>query len=275
MVYEKQESDTILSTLDKGLHVLDILSTANTSRGLTLTELSRAIGMHRTTLFRILSTLQARRLVERDGDTDRYQIGLGVLSLASARLRDLDIRHVARPILLRLCEQTRESVYLAIIDGTEVVTVERFEGMQAIALRTEIGGRRPVYCTASGKAILAELGDDEIERILAAGMPPRTSRTITSPLVMRHHLTEVHQRGFALDDEERIEGVRCVAAPVFGYDGYVCGAISIAAPALRTPFARLQSLGVEARSAAREASQRMGFVGDGQINAALVAPERS
>jgi len=275
MVYEKQESDTILSTLDKGLHVLDILSTTNTPGGLTLTELSRAIGMHRTTLFRILATLQARQLVERDSDTDRYQIGLGVLSLASARLRDLDIRHVARPALLRLCEQTQESVYLAIIDGSEVVTVERFEGTQVIALRAEIGGRRPAYCTASGKAILAELGDDEIERILATGMPPRTSRTIISPLVMRYHLTEVRERGFAIDDEERIEGVRCVAAPVFGYDGYVCGAISVAAPALRTPFERLQTLGAEVREAAQEVSQRMGFVADARNNAALVAPAPS
>lgn len=275
MVYEKQESDTILSTLDKGLHVLDILSTANTPGGLTLTELSRAIGMHRTTLFRILSTLQARRLVERDADTDRYQIGLGVLSLASARLRDLDIRHVARPILLQLCEQTRESVYLAIIDGPEVVTVERFEGTQVIALRAEIGGRRPAYCTASGKAILAELGDDAIDRVLAAGMPPRTSRTITSPQVMRYHLIEVHTRGFAIDDEERIEGVRCVAAPVFGYDGYVCGAISIAAPALRTSFERLDALGVEARAAAHEASQRMGFIGAGHVGAATTVTKPS
>lgn len=259
MVYAKQDSDNILSTLDKGLHVLDILSTTESPGGLTLTELSRAIGMHRTTLFRILATLQARRLVERDSETDRYQIGLGILALASARLRALDIRHIARPTLLRLCAGVQETVFLAVLDGAEVVTVERFEGPQTIALRTEIGGRRPAYCTASGKAIMAELSGDEVERILALGMPTRTSRTITSPLVMRHHLAEVRQRGFAIDDEERLEGVRCVGAPIFGYDGYICGAISIAAPALRTPWERLQSLGAEVRTAARDISQQMGY----------------
>lgn len=261
MVYTKQESDSILSTLDKGLHVLEMLSTDDAPGGLTLTELSRAIGMHRTTLFRILATLQARRLVERDPGTDRYRIGLGILSLASARLRDLDIRHAARATLLRLCAQTRELVFLTILDGAEVVTVERFEGAQVLALRAEIGGRRPAYCTASGKAILAQLADDEVERILATGMPPRTARTITAPVVMRHHLGEVRERGFAVDDEERMEGVRCVAAAIFDYDGYACGAISIAAPVLRTPWERLQALGGEACLAAEEISRQMGFIG--------------
>lgn len=259
MVYAKQESDSILSTLDKGLHVLNILSTTGSPGGLTLTELSREIGMHRTTLFRILATLQARRLVERDGETDRYQIGLGVLALASARLRAIDLRHVARPMLQRLCAVARETVFLAVLDGHEIVTIERFEGPQVIALRTEIGGRRPAYCTASGKAIMAELDADAVERILAQGMPVRTARTITSPMVMRHHLDEARQRGFAIDDEERLEGVRCVGAPIFGYDGYVCGAISIAAPALRTPWERLQALGAETHKAACEISQQMGF----------------
>ncbi len=264
MVYAKQDSDSILSTLDKGLHVLDILSTTESPGGLTLTELSREIGMHRTTLFRILATLHARRLVERDAETDRYQIGLGILALASARLRAIDIRHIARPTLLRLCESAQETVFLAILDGAEVVTVERFEGPQIIALRTEIGDRRPAYCTASGKAIMTELRAEEVERILAQGMPARTVRTITSPLVMRHHLDEARQRGFAIDDEERMEGVRCVGTPIFGYDGFVCGAISIAAPALRTSWDRLQALGEEARTAAHEISQQMGFVVKGK-----------
>lgn len=272
MVYTKQDSDAILSTLDKGLHVLEILAATAAPGGLTLTELSHAVGMHRTTLFRILNTLQGRHLVARDDATDRYQIGLGVLALASARLRTLDIRHAARPALLHLCQHTQELVFLTVLDGTEVVTVERFEGAQVIALRADIGGRRPAYCTASGKAILAHLAEDEVERVLAAGMPPRTARTITAPLVMRHHLTEVRARGFAVDDEERIEGVRCVAAPIFSYDEYVCGAISIAAPSLRTSWERLQALGEEARAAAAEISRQMGLAGPGRSNDGPVSP---
>ncbi|CAA9589512.1 MAG: hypothetical protein AVDCRST_MAG88-4594, partial [uncultured Thermomicrobiales bacterium] len=95
---------------------------------------------------------------------------------------------------------------------------------------------------------------------LQLGMPVLTPRTITSPEVMRHHLEEVRRRGFAWDDEERLEGVRCVAAPVFGGDGAVGGAVSIAAPSLRTPWERLRQLGDEVRATATEISRQLGFV---------------
>lgn len=260
MVYVKQDSDIILSTLDKGLHVLEILGAVDALAGLTLTELSRAAGMHRTTLFRILATLQARGLVARDDATDRYRLGIGVLALASALLRDIDIRRVAWPALRALSRRTQELVYLTVLDKAEVVTVERFDSDQDISLRADIGSRRPAYCTASGKAILAHLPAEDVDRILQLGMPTLTPRTITSPEVMQHHLEEVRQRGFAWDDEERLEGVRCVAAPVFGGDGSVGGAVSIAAPSLRTPWARLRQLGDEVCITATEISRQLGFV---------------
>jgi DNA-binding IclR family transcriptional regulator len=254
-------SDPTLSTLDRGLRILELLAGDDAKTGLTLTELGRALGMHRSTLFRFLATLRSRGYIDRDPVTDRYRLAARVLTLAGAFLDGLDIRHVARPALQALCDRTQELVHLAILDRGDVVTIERIEGKHPVSLQTGIGARRPIYCTASGKAILAHVPVAEVERILAPGMAAFTPRTITSPALMHAHLAEVRRVGYAIDDEERIEGVRCVAAPVFGYDGTVVGAISVAAPAHRAPLDRLQQLGEDVGATADALSRQLGFTG--------------
>lgn len=260
--YTKQDSDLILSTLDKGLHVLEVLASLEGTEGLTQMELSRAVGMHPTTLFRIMATLQARGYVRRDRATDRYFLGTQILSLASLLLEGLDIRQVARPILQRLCGDTEELVQLTMLDRGEVVTIDRVEANQTLSLRKSIGARRPAHCTAAGKAIMAFLPAAEAEHIFAAGMPAVTPRTITSREVMREHLAEVRQRGYSWDDEEVLEGVRCVAAPIFNYERRVLGSVSVAAPLLRTSWERLWHLGQQTREAANEISQQLGHSGE-------------
>jgi len=247
----------MLTTLDKGLRVLEALSEADTSSA-TLTVLSRSLGMHRTTLFRILGTLRARGYVSRDRDTDRYRLGARVLTLASAVLEDLDIRQVAMPALRTLNQQTRELIYLTVLDHGEIITVEHLESDQPLTLRARIGARRPLHCTASGKALLAYLPESEIESLLDADLTAFTPRTITRPDVLRQQLVESRERGFAWDDEEYLDGVRCVAAPVFGMEGRAIGAVSLAAPTMRTPWERLWQLGSEVRDTAREISRRLG-----------------
>jgi DNA-binding IclR family transcriptional regulator len=254
-------SDPTLSTLDRGLRILELLAGEEAKSGLTLTELGRALGMHRSTLFRFLATLRARGYIDRDPVTDRYRLGSRVLTIAGAFLDNLDIRHVARPALQDLCNRTHELVHLATLDHGEVVTIERIEGKHPVSLQTGVGARRPVYCTASGKAILACLPAETVDRILAQGMAAYTPRTITSPELMHEHLAEVRRLGYAVDDEERIEGVRCAAAPVFGHDGTVAGAISVAAPVQRASLERLQQLGEEVRMTAEEISRQLGFMG--------------
>ncbi len=268
-VYEKQDSAMILSTLDKGLHVLEALGTAEREEGMSLTELGRVVGMHRTTLLRILTTLHARGFVQRDRATDRYRVGVRMLSLSASLLRSLDIREIARPHLQTLCRATEELVLLTVLDGGAVVTIERLEGAQTISLRTDLGERRPAYCTASGKVFLAYADAETVARTLDAGMPAVTPRTITTPAAMVSHLHEVRARGSAWDDEERIEGVRCVAAPVFDAEGRVTAAVSVATPAMRTPWGRLRELGEACRLTGLAVSHELGYlppvaVGGGQ-----------
>ncbi|MGH2558762.1 MAG: IclR family transcriptional regulator [Thermomicrobiales bacterium] len=251
-------SDLTLSTLDKGLRILELLAEEDSRHGLTLTEIGRALGMHRSTLFRFLATLRPRGYLERDPVSDRYRLGARVLTLSGAFLDALDIRDVARPELEMLCDETQELVHLATLDHDDVVTIERIEGRQPVSLQTGIGERRPAYCTASGKAILAYLPTEKLDSVLAQGMPAYTSRTITSPMRMREHLARVRTRGYAVDDEERIEGVRCVASPVFGHDGEVVAAVSVAAPSHRASDERLSQIGARCRVAADAVSRRLG-----------------
>ena len=247
----------MLSTLDKGLRVLEALSVADPSP-VTLTSLSKAVGMHRTTVFRILGTLRARGYVSRDDGGDRYRLGVRVLTLASAVLNDLDIRQAALPALEELRRATRELVFLSVRDRNEVVTVERLDSDQPLALRAHLGSRRPMHCTAAGKALMASLPQRETDAILAGELPAFTPRTVTFPDAIRQQLAEVRRNGFAWDDEEYFEGVRCVAAPVFGVEGRVVGVVSLAAPTMRTPWERLWQFGADVRSTTRDISHRLG-----------------
>jgi IclR family transcriptional regulator, KDG regulon repressor len=254
-------SDPTLSTLDRGLRILELLASDEAKVGMTLTELGHALGMHRSTMFRFLATLRARGYIDRDPVTDRYRLGSRVLTIAGAFLDNLDIRHVARPALQALCDRTHELVHLATLDRGEVVTVERIEGKHPVSLQTGVGARRPVYCTASGKAILAYLPAETVDDLLARGMDAYTPRTITTPESMHEHLSEVRRLGYSIDDEERIEGVRCAASPVFGHEGNVVAAISVASPIQRTPHDRLCQLGEEVRMAADVISRQLGYMG--------------
>lgn len=272
LTYAKQDSEIILSTLDKGLYILEVLANLESREGATLAELSRVVNMHRSSLFRILTTLQARGYVDRDRVTDRYHIGMRVLSLPSAVLRRLDIRQIARPSLQALCTETQELVHLTVLNAGSVVTIERLESTHTLSLRLELGDRRPAHCTATGKVFLAHLPDAEIEQILSSGMLAITPRTITSREVLDRQLDEVRQRGFAWDDEEFLEGVRCVAAPVFGYDGKVHAAVSVVTPSMRTPWERIGQLGDRVRAASKEISRNIGHTGMQETASPVSAP---
>ena len=252
-------ADWTLTTLEKGLRILELLASDEAAGGLTLTELSRRLAMHRTTLFRFLTTLRDRGYVERDHAGDRYLLGMRVLHLSAGLLSRLDIRHIARPVLLALRDETQELVHLAVLDGPDVITVERVAGTHAVSLQTDIGERRPAYCTASGKAMLAFLPDAEVDGVLERGTPRITARTITTSEAMRRHLSLVREAGYAVDDEERVAGVRCVAAPIFDLDGRVAGAVSIAAPTTRMPRQRTAACGTGVRSAAAAISRQLGY----------------
>jgi DNA-binding IclR family transcriptional regulator len=247
-----------LRTFDRGLTILEGLAAIG-RQGITTVELGRRLGVHRTTVHRFLQTLARRGYAEQISDSDRYRVGLRVLGLASATMAGLTIRDVAMPFLEALNQETNETVHLVMLDQGEVVTIDRVEAEQPVALRTYIGARRPAYCSAAGKAMLAYLPLSQVDAILARGMPARTANTITDPVQFKAALWEVTQRGYALDDEENLEGVRCAAAPIFNFEGRLAGGVSLLAPAMRVDSVRLLELAAVIRATARELSHRLGY----------------
>jgi DNA-binding IclR family transcriptional regulator len=225
-----------------------------------LTDFADA-GLHKSTAFRLLEALRRHSLVAVDEVTGRYRLGLGLFELGMAAVSRLDVGQCAPPFLEALATQTGESASLGIFEAPEVVHILRVESSHPLRLPSLAGRRSPAYCTGIGKAILAHIEPDSLEAYLReVTLHPRTPRTITDPDALRAELRRVRLRGWSLDDEEIFPGLRCVAAPIFGFDGRVVAGLSVAGPASRMPKEALPRFASKAMEAASEISRRLGFL---------------
>lgn len=237
-----------------------LLELSKYPRGVGITELARAVGLSKATVYRLLSTLADRGFVERVPDTDFYRLGLAVFDLGMAVRNRMDLVREARPILKEVVERTRETVHLGILDNGEVVYVDKLEGPGAIQMLSRIGRRVPVHCTAMGKVLAADLPAEELERIISSrGLKACTENTITEPEVLKAHLREVARLGFAVDRVEHEHGVQCVAVPIRDFTGRVIGAFSISGSLLTITEERLAELVPFLKEAGGRISRRMGY----------------
>lgn len=231
---------------------------ATPAAGVTLAELTAALGLNRSTLLRLLAPLAEAQLVERDQGTGRYRLGSRNAQLGHAYLERLDRRQVAHEILLDLVRQSGETVHLVIAELPEVVYIDKIDSPKAVRMHSRIGNRMPAYSTSVGKAILAHADAASVEVVIRAGMPARTPTTLTTPQALRADLALIRERGYALDDSENEADIRCVAAPLFDHAGEVKSAISIAGPATRVTPEREAELGRLVIAAAGAISRRLG-----------------
>ncbi len=200
-----------ISALSKGLAILRLFT--QESPVLSLTDIVNATQMTKSTAFRVLSTLEDEGYLARD-EARRYRPGVRVLELGFAALRGLDTLHVARPHLEQLARETSETVSLAVLDGEEIVYVDRVRNRAIVGLLFDIGSRAPAHCTGLGKALLAELEDSELSQILEHPLEEYTEYTITDPDDLRADLELARDRGYALNDQELAIGLRTIAAPI-------------------------------------------------------------
>lgn len=213
--------------LTRAVGVLDALSSH--PAGSTLDALATALDLSKASLLRILRTFEDERLVRREGDL--YRLGTRVLDFSHGYLRGLALVDAAKPPMEALAAKTGQTVSLAILDGLEVVYVAIEHAQQEIGIQGEVGARHPAHATALGKVMLADLApDDRRTRLAAHELVRLTHRTIVDPAALERHLDGVRARDFAVDDEERGIGIRCVAAPIRRGDGRVVAAMSVAGP---------------------------------------------
>jgi DNA-binding IclR family transcriptional regulator len=231
----------LLSSVIKALEVLDFFTVEKPE--LSLAEISRLMDLHKSSVYRILRTLEAAGFLCWNADRERYSLSLKILELAGRVLADYDLREVAGPTMEELAARTGEIIHLSILDGREIVYLEKKGAGQVLTVATRVGGRYPAYASAMGKALLAFLPEQRLREILEqTELAALTPNTITEKARLERELEKIRRQGFALDDEEAFPGIRCIAAPIRDARGKVIAAISATVPAQRLPAERIPEL---------------------------------
>jgi IclR family transcriptional regulator, KDG regulon repressor len=245
-----------LSTVAKTLRVLEAFSYAEPVLGVS--EIARKLGMGKSSVHRALSTLLQFGYVAKTPD-DRYRLGLKLHELGQLVVSGLRLHEVAHDPLERLQHETKETVHLAVLDGVDVVYIDRMESSGSTRIFSRVGRRMPVHVTSSGKCLLAFGPPDLVDRVTSVGLARRTPRTITTASVFRQVLTQVRVDGYAISVEENEKAMSSVGAPVFGRDGSCIAAVSLVGPAMRLSGEHLPRYVRLVRRCAIEISEAMGF----------------
>jgi DNA-binding IclR family transcriptional regulator/sugar lactone lactonase YvrE len=257
-------------TLEKALDVLEAIG--NAPQGLDHVQLGELVNLPRTTLYRVLGSLVARGMIRRDRARKVYRLGFRYLELVRNAYLMPDLTAAASYELRTLRDLTGETAYLAVLDGNQVLSLERCEGAHSQRSAAALGQSKPLYCTSQGKAILSVMDEAARNKALkGVSWEALTPLTLTDRRRLNAELKITAQRGYAIDDEEIVLGVRCVGAPIVDAAGQVRGALSVAGPAFRLTLDRLALIGPEVAEAARRVGAQLApaevRVPDGAVSA--------
>jgi IclR family KDG regulon transcriptional repressor len=233
---------------------------ADDRAGLGVTELASKLDLHKSTAHRLIMVLESNRFVEKEAVTGKYRLGSRIVELGLSALSRLDIYEIARPHMRGLVSETGETAHLGVMRGGEVVSVVNVESTRTLRTPSEVGRRHAAHCSSLGKAILAFSGQEAVDAFLKdRKLEGFTRNTITSADLLLKELDVIRRNGFAVDDEEREEGLRCIGAPVWNNHGEVVGAVSIAGPAFRITRDQTVALAALVRNAAGRVSTALGY----------------
>jgi DNA-binding IclR family transcriptional regulator len=244
-----------VASLERGLKVLELLGEKGS---LSVSEVAAHLGMHRSAAHRFLATLKELGYVVQNSSL-RYHLSFRLFELGMAMVNALGIRHIARPFLEELAQISNETVNLGHWDGKEIVYIDKVKSREVLLMDLAIGTRVPAYCSAMGKAILAFRATDEQRAFVnATPFEPLTPKTNTDPQKFLLELARIRDKGFAVDEEEMVSGIRCLAAPVFHYGEYPEYAVSLSGPTSRLPDDQMARLSQEVKRVSKEMSRRLG-----------------
>jgi IclR family KDG regulon transcriptional repressor len=228
---------------------LEVLSCFEVERqALSLTQIAERLHIPKSTVFRLLATLENQSFVQRQSETGLYHLGTRLIHLGAVASRTWDVGQWALPHLQRLAAEYGETVDLAILDGTSVVYLLVEESPQRVRLGAAVGQRLPAFCTASGKAFLAYLPAAQVAALTTSRLTQYTPTTRTDLDDLNHDLQETRERGFALSEQEYEKDINAVAAPVLNVQGLPVFTLAIAGPSFRLPRERMRALGPALRA---------------------------
>lgn len=226
----------------------------------SLTQIAEAIHMSKTTVHRLLATLENKRFITRDKATGLYRLGIRFIEMASLVLQDVELHRWAHPYLQRLCDEYGETVDLSVLDGSHVIYLEVIESKQRVKLAAAVGQRLPAFYTASGKALLAYLPEEQARKIIHENLSESRNQAQTPVSELLAELRSTAARGYAISEQEYEEEINAVAAPIFDSENQPIASIAIVGPSFRLSKDRLPALGESLRAMTRLISSEVGLV---------------
>ncbi len=248
-------SGTGVQSVDRALGILEVLARSGEAG---VTEIAAQLGVHKSTAFRLVATLEAHRLVEQTTERGRYRLGVGILRLAGATTARLDLVQEARPLCRQLAADTGETVNLAVLSESSALYLDQVAGSSALQSHNWVGQHVPLHATSNGKVLLSALDDGALEAVLGT-LATYTPRTITRRPRLREELQEVRDRGHAVAVDELEVGLTAVAAPVRNAHGDVVASMSVSGPTFRLGADRLDEVTALVVAASAEVSHRLGW----------------
>ena len=252
----------LVQTIERVAFILDIIK--RYPNGLSLGALAHDANLPKGSAHRLLSSMTYFDFVCQDPTTKNYHLGFKLVDLGNLLLSQIDLRGEARPFLVQLSESVYETIHLVVLDGDKALYIDKVDlhtkatGLQMIS---RLGSRIELHCSSVGKVLLAHMKDSDAEAIISnVGLPRRTANTITAPAQLMRHLSSIRENGYAIDDEENEDGIRCVAAPIRNERGQVKAALSISGPTTRITPERIETeLRIRLCETAAQISAKMGY----------------
>lgn len=240
----------------KALKTLEIIAASQAP--VSVRDIAESLATDKATSYRMLITLQKSGFVVRDDATKLYSLSYKVVSLSRNLLAENEVSKVILRELRELAAITKETLHYNVLDGRETVLVHRVKGSQLVNVEFQVGDRSPLHCTSIGKAILAFQDIRFIEEVIEAGLEKKAANTISEPDKLREELRKIRSQGYAIDDHEYSDNMRCIAVPVFEGGGRITSGISISGPDSRFTLEKLEDLSHTLLSASRNLSKHLG-----------------
>jgi IclR family KDG regulon transcriptional repressor len=248
-----------VQTIDRAIDIIELLSTEK--EGMGVTDIGKRLDLHKSTVHRLLNALAERGYIEKEPKHGYYKIGLKFIEITSLYLNKLELKTEAQPYLRRLAEIVGQPVHLAILDGGEAVYIEKIEALNSMRMYSQIGKRVPVHCSAIGKVLLSGLEKNSMDALLDKyEFSALTKNTIKTKNELARQVQNVRKLGFAVDDEEHEQGVRCIAAPVYDYTGRIIAAVSVSGDKRILEKNKDEEISMYVIDTAGEISKRMGYI---------------
>ncbi len=248
----------LVQSVDRTLCILEIIS--DYEDGLGIAEISEKANLHKSTVYRLINTLICKGYINQNISTNKYSLTLKLFELGSKKIEKMNLVSVAQSHLKELMEKTDEVVHLVVREKNELIYISKVEPKKSIIMYTRIGMRKPIYCTAMGKAIMASLTEEEVQAIWnESDVKSYTDNTIVNLTELKSNLKNVRLKGYAVDNQEVENGIICIGAVLKDYKSKICGAISVSGSIMSFTEDKIDYISRALLECANKISKELGY----------------